>query len=169
MKVKRESGVIQLCLTLSDPMDCSLPGSSVCGILQARALEWGATAFSKLSTYYAPNTSGPRPHGAYLEPWLCLKSLYSSCPERLLPLNWNDPCKAPCAEPWAKCSRNVGIRNLNLKILPSLKTELRIFLVFTGKQEATPANLKPVRMRGLACEFWCRLAYQSFPDSVHSR
>ena len=37
-----ESEVTQLCLTLSDPMDCSLPGSSVHGIFQARVLEWGA-------------------------------------------------------------------------------------------------------------------------------
>ena len=40
MKVKSESEVIQSCLTLSDPMDCSLPGSSVHGIFQARVLEW---------------------------------------------------------------------------------------------------------------------------------
>ena len=46
MKVKSESEVAQSCLTLSDPMDCSLPGSSVHGIFQARALEWGAIAFS---------------------------------------------------------------------------------------------------------------------------
>ena len=46
MKVKRESEVAQSCLTLSDPMDCSLPGSSVHGIFQARVLEWGAIAFS---------------------------------------------------------------------------------------------------------------------------
>ena len=45
MKVRRESEVAQPCLTLSDPMDCSLPGSSVCGIFQARVLEWGAIAF----------------------------------------------------------------------------------------------------------------------------
>ena len=42
MKVKGESEVAQSCLTLSDPMDCSLPGSSVHGIFQARVLEWGA-------------------------------------------------------------------------------------------------------------------------------
>ena len=41
MKVKSESEVAQLCPTLRDPMDCSLPGSSVHGILQASALEWG--------------------------------------------------------------------------------------------------------------------------------
>ena len=46
MKVKRESEVAQSCLTLSDLMDCSLPGSSVHGIFQARVLEWGAIVFS---------------------------------------------------------------------------------------------------------------------------
>ena len=48
MKVKSESEVAQLCLILSDPMDCSLPGSSIHGIFQARVLEWGAIAFSIL-------------------------------------------------------------------------------------------------------------------------
>ena len=47
MKVKSESEVAQSCLALSDPMDCSPPGSSVHGIFQARVLEWGAIAFSK--------------------------------------------------------------------------------------------------------------------------
>ena len=42
-----ESEVAQSCPTLCDPMDCSLPGSSIHGILQARALEWGAIAFSR--------------------------------------------------------------------------------------------------------------------------
>ena len=47
MKVKSENEVAQLCLTLRDLMDCSLPGSSVHGIFQARVLEWGAIAFSQ--------------------------------------------------------------------------------------------------------------------------
>ena len=46
MKVKSESEVAQSCPTLSDLMDCSLPGSSIHGIFQARVLEWGAVAFS---------------------------------------------------------------------------------------------------------------------------
>ena len=46
MKVKSESEVAQSCPTPSDPMDCSLPGSSIPGIFQARVLEWGAIAFS---------------------------------------------------------------------------------------------------------------------------
>ena len=49
MKVKSEREVAQLYPTLSDPMDCSLPGSSVRGIFQARVLEWGAIAFSNIS------------------------------------------------------------------------------------------------------------------------
>ena len=46
MKVKSESEVAESCPTLSDPMDCSLPGSSVHWIFQARVLEWGVIAFS---------------------------------------------------------------------------------------------------------------------------
>ena len=49
MKVKSESEVAQLCPTLSNPTDCSPPGSSVHGIFQARVLEWGAIAFSEIA------------------------------------------------------------------------------------------------------------------------
>ena len=55
MKVKSESEVAQSYMTLSDPMDCSLPGPSVHGIFQARVLEWGAIAFSALFCYIIPN------------------------------------------------------------------------------------------------------------------
>ena len=50
MKVKSESEVTQSCPTLCDPMDCCPPDSSVHGILQARVLEWGAIAFSLVTT-----------------------------------------------------------------------------------------------------------------------
>ena len=46
-KVRSESEVAQWCLTLCDPVDCSVPGSSTYGIFQARVLEWGAIAFSR--------------------------------------------------------------------------------------------------------------------------
>ena len=49
MKVKSESEVTQSCPTLCHPTDCSLPGSSILGIFQARVLDWGAIAFSDLS------------------------------------------------------------------------------------------------------------------------
>ena len=52
MKVESESEVAQSCLTLSNLMDCSLPGSSIHGIFQATVLEWGAIAFSHIYTTY---------------------------------------------------------------------------------------------------------------------
>ena len=50
MKVKSEREVAQSCPTLCDPMNCSLPGSSIHGIFQARVLEWGAIAFMPLAS-----------------------------------------------------------------------------------------------------------------------
>ena len=55
MKVKSESEVAQSCPTLNDSMDCSLPGSSIHGIFQARVLEWGAVAFSEQCLKILPN------------------------------------------------------------------------------------------------------------------
>ena len=57
MKVKNESEVVQSCPTLSDPMDCSLPGSSIHGIFQARVLEWVAIAFSAIAVEHGLNCS----------------------------------------------------------------------------------------------------------------
>ena len=57
VKVKSESDIAQLCPTLSDPMDCSPPGSSIHGIFQARVLEWGAIAFS-VGYYRVSNRMG---------------------------------------------------------------------------------------------------------------
>ena len=56
MKVKSESEGAQSCPTLSDPMDCSLPGSSIHGIFQARVLEWGAIAFSGKWPQWTPTS-----------------------------------------------------------------------------------------------------------------
>ena len=55
MKVKSESEVAQSCPTLSDPMDCSLLGSSIHGIFQAGVLEWGAIAFSDCNIHTRRN------------------------------------------------------------------------------------------------------------------
>ena len=69
MKVKSESEVAQSCPTPSDPMDCSLPGSSVHGIFHARVLEWGAIAFSpNHTTIYLFNVHENIGSGCYL--WL---------------------------------------------------------------------------------------------------
>ena len=76
MKVKSESEVAQSCPTLSDPMDCCLPGSSIHGIFQARVLQWGAipTAVQMVTrSLWLKNIVAPSP-GA--KSFLCLKGLY---------------------------------------------------------------------------------------------
>ena len=74
MKVKSESEIPQSCPTLSDPMDCSLPGSSAHGIFQARVLEWGAIAFSVTDTNWFQIGKGVR-QGCILS--TCLFNLYT--------------------------------------------------------------------------------------------
>ena len=74
MKVESESEVALSCLTLSDPMDCSLPGSCIHGIFRATVLEWGAIAFSQVYP---------------LEPW-----------KESLILNLYDSIGAPILWPW---------------------------------------------------------------------
>ena len=75
MKVKSESKVVQSCPTLSDPMDCSLPGSSVHGIFQARVLEWGAIAFSIKASTSALLTM-PKPFTGWITTnWKILKEM----------------------------------------------------------------------------------------------
>ena len=64
MKMKSESEVAQSCPTLSNPMDCSLPGPSVHGIFQARVLEWGA---AKLSKIYKSTEQGNSRYPSYLK------------------------------------------------------------------------------------------------------
>ena len=69
MKVKSESEVAQSCPTLWDPMDCSLPGSSVHGICQARVLEWGAITFSEYTVYNSK-------YDPWMKTWRCGRRNY---------------------------------------------------------------------------------------------
>ena len=69
MKVKSESEIVQTCLTLSDLMDCSLPGSSVHGICQARVLEWGAITFSEYTVYNSK-------YDPWMKTWRCGRRNY---------------------------------------------------------------------------------------------
>ena len=87
MKVKNESEVAQSYPTLRDPMDCSLLGSSVHGIFQARVLEWGAIAFSK----------GQGLGGMHLIPFSfsCTKHLHDTmCPLSFVKLLWGPSPKS---------------------------------------------------------------------------
>ena len=79
MKVKSEREVAQSCLTLSDPMDYSLPGSSIHGILQARVLEWGAIAFSELIIREMQIKSTMRYHLTPVRMAIIKKSTNSEC------------------------------------------------------------------------------------------
>ena len=126
MKVKSESEVSQSCPTLSDPMDCSLWGSSVHGIFQARVLEWGAIAFSKgiyiaiwnISLNFSVGTKNPHPGGEW---WLHLD------PECLVPEAWwlgflkHDPVTSPPTNQKevrnpATLTINVAFKNPSLKV-----------------------------------------------------
>ena len=69
MKVKSQSEVAQSCLTLSDPMNCSLPGSSVHGIFQARILEWGAIAFSRMRPWLVSKQTRTLMEGSGSQEW----------------------------------------------------------------------------------------------------
>ena len=78
MKVKSESQVAQSCPTLREPMDCSLPGSSIHGIFQARVLEWGAISFSVPSLSFCQRKGIWSPLDISVKgkvDWLCLRHL----------------------------------------------------------------------------------------------
>ena len=86
MKVKSESEVTQSCPTLRDPMDCSLPGSSIHGIFQARVLEWGAIAFSIIYIQiYSYLAEGFLPYlimvSSYIDEWLKNHRVWKSGPQ----------------------------------------------------------------------------------------
>ena len=83
MKVKSENEVAQSCPILSDPTDCSLPGSSVHGIFQARVLEQGAIAFSGDNFIQEPKGSAQTFLGLLMPTTIsvlpsCVKVLYKS-------------------------------------------------------------------------------------------
>ena len=90
MKVKSESEVTQLCPTLSDPMDCSPPGSSIHGIFQVRVLEWGAIAFSELISRVAQMVKNLP---AIWEVVVVGGLVAKSCPTLVTP--WTVACQAP--------------------------------------------------------------------------
>ena len=72
---KKESEVTQLCPTLCDPMDCSLPGSSVHGIFQARELEWVAISFSRGSSWPRDRTQVSHTVSRHLTVWATREAL----------------------------------------------------------------------------------------------
>ena len=108
MKVKSESEVAQSCPTLSDPMDCNLPGSSVHGIFQARVLEWGAIAFTahseKCIYVIAQDTQAgrtrPSPAVLTLRKGLHVHLILLSSALVMTPDLISLPSRGICAHPW---------------------------------------------------------------------
>ena len=91
MKGKSKSEVTQSCPTLHDPMVCSLPGSSVHGIFQARVLEWGAIAFSKYILYiyiYITDSLCITPGTDNIVSQLYLKKVLKTCYFLIVSLHW---------------------------------------------------------------------------------
>ena len=95
MKVKRESEVAQSCPTLSDPMDCSLPGSSIYGIFQGRVLEWGAIAGCNFLSLSHHNKNLKRQklkasacHSSHTVLQLCVYTCFPVKERKLLSILW---------------------------------------------------------------------------------
>ena len=140
MKVKNESEVAQSCLTLHNPMDCSLPASSVHGILQARVLEWGVIAYSGLPVI-TNSRSSPKPTSIELVmPFNYLSSSvipFSSCPQSFpasesLLMNWL----------FASSDQSIGASvNINEYLgLISLRIDWFNLLAVQGTFKSSPAS-----------------------------
>ena len=96
MKVKSESEVAQSCLTLCDPMDCILPGSSVHGSFQARVLEWGAIALSRIISLVRSKSSPGRLNVVCLAHTLRCGAILTL--SQWLPKSCLSPCRIfPCS------------------------------------------------------------------------
>ena len=107
MQVKRESEVTQSCPTLSDPMDCSPPGSSIHGIFQARVLEWGAIAFSVL---LALNAMFPIQDIRDTQRWEKSNAAFSATEissSKATQKTWNPPLGFPTLK-WTSCRMKIN-------------------------------------------------------------
>ena len=109
-KVKSESEVIQSCLSLSDPMDCSPQGSSIHGIFQTRVLEWVAIAFSRKTVWKFLNktrnktTMWPKNSTARHIPWgkqNWRRHMYPIASLFTVPRTWKQP-RCPSKDEWIK-------------------------------------------------------------------
>ena len=155
MKVKSESEVDQLCPTLSDPVDCSLPGSSVHGIFQARVLEWGAIAFSPSMP------EGNKNHNCLCYDWDSVETVFSSVSS---PVTFS-------AESHNGSFLSLLTKNIHFSPLPPARLQtqsLQLWREFTGShgcnllqlQEKMGASTLPVRMIQTPREIWSHEIYQ---------
>ena len=126
MKVKSRSEVAQSCPALSDPMDCSPPGSSIHGIFQVRVLEWDATAFSRFPLVEVKNIQN-----------------YILLPCHPVTQEETEAFTAHCAGE----TRHRALRDRNRasqkgkEVQGPSPTSLREFLSYNGQQDLVPAQV----------------------------
>ena len=97
---------LQSCLTLSNPMDCSPPGSSVHGIFQARVLEWGAIAFSPLLLDLRPNYGGGNEDNGNLLQKVTRMHCHTQCPQ---PSSRPLPTHASAGDSWTLTDKSGSV------------------------------------------------------------
>ena len=135
MKVKSESEVTQSCPTPSDPMDCSPPGSSTHGILQARVLEWGAVAFSDTCVLGSSETKasfGSHSKTAEITIWLAYSYI---CTKTISDFSSNESLRRAMFLENMKCSPRMFV---------SMKTVLLILTSAQGKKLPSAAQTPEV-------------------------
>ena len=101
-ELKKESEVAQSCLTLCNPVDCSPPGSSVHGILQARILEWVAISFSRGSSWPRDRTQASHIAGRCFTLWATREAHMSEALLNCPALVKVSPGNTPTEQRWAK-------------------------------------------------------------------
>ena len=124
--------VAQSCPTLCDPVDCSLPGSSVRGIFQARILEWAAIYFSRGSSRPRDWTMSPALQGRLSTIWTPGLVLRSPVKIRISIELWNKNSRAKHESLFLQVSRNWLFNTLNFKNLyhynrPYYKLDVLVF------------------------------------------
>ena len=126
MKVKSEREVAQLCPTLSDPLDCSLPGSSIHGIFQARVLEWGAIAFSAKAFYLPAILVSETSNKGHMD-----DTHYKKCVLVFPPVIWQQKNQVTNQHSLCKTAETYKWPSLNFLQVSNFshKGEMRLFLV----------------------------------------
>ena len=146
MKLKSEIEVTQSCLTLSNPMDCSLPGSSIHGIFQARVLEWGAIAFSIWSHHFMANRWGNSGHSG----WLNFSGLQNHSRWWLQPWSWKT------FVPWKKSYDKPRCLLKSRDITLPVKIHLFKAMVFPEDVHGCESwIIKKAECQRIAFELWC--------------
>ena len=163
LKVKSESEVAQSCPTPRDPMDCSLPGSSVHGIFQARVLEWVAIAFSEfcLSCRLIQRTT----FDIYRFPLLLLLSRFSRVWLCVTP----ETAAHQAPHPWDSPGKNTGVGCHFLLQCMKVKSESEVAQSCPTHSNPMDCSLPGSSIHGFSRqEYWSGVPFPSLISSTTS-